>query len=179
MRLSRQDFPKGTANKDAIIASRKPMIKDLMDALSGLAKKDFADKWLTDDMVWEDPLQRYEGREEVRKFVYLGAQTVTGAEIETRSEHHGVHEVLMDWTVKFRVKQMPNFPMSVSMQARIMLEPPSKAGGAEKIFKYIEDWGGAPLLNEKTTVPILGKIHARLRRFHCHLGLAVVDNGLL
>ena len=56
-----QDFPKDTPKelKDAMIAQRKPLVKDFFDAFKGkLAIKDFSNKWLTDDAEYEDPFCR-------------------------------------------------------------------------------------------------------------------------
>ncbi len=59
-----QDFPKGTTSdvRDAVVAGRKELIKDVMDALAGKAPKDFVEKRCTDDVEFEDFLMRWKVR---------------------------------------------------------------------------------------------------------------------
>jgi hypothetical protein len=69
-------------------------------------------------------------------------------------------------------------PVRLRMRARIFLEPAAKAGATEKCFKYIEEWNGVKLLNEKTTFPLLGKVHSKLRSYAGNLGSAIIQRWL-
>ena len=70
-------------------------------------------------------------------------------------------------------------PIAMPMRTHIMLQPPEKAGGAEKIFHIYEEWGGNQLITAKTTkIPYLGKIHANLRRFTGQLIVWFVDKTM-
>ena len=80
-------------------------------------------------------------------------------------------QIVMDWTMTLRLFNLEQFPLPIRMRSHILLEPPTKAGGAEKIFRIYEEWNGNAQLNEKTTaVPQVGRLHSRLRRFHGWLG---------
>lgn len=88
---------------------------------------------------------------------------LTNGEFVVHSEHHAPHEIVMDWTMTLTTTWAPTFPLSLRMRTHIMLEPSSN--NKEKIFRVFEEWNGNKQLNEKTTLPLLGKIHRALRRF--------------
>ena len=44
---------------------------------------------------------------------------------------------------------LPDFPMTVRSRMHYLLEPPSSAGGPEKLFRFYEEIGGNKLLNER------------------------------
>ena len=94
---------------------------------------------------------------------------------EVHGEHHGPHEVVMDWTITMTMRTFPSYPFSLRMRTHILLEPPSRAGGQEKIFRIYEEWNGNKQLNEKTTFGPLGKVHQKLRRFSGYLAAAAVE----
>ena len=87
--------------KNAIIASRKPIIKDLMDVCAGKNGK-FAQQYATEDVEFEDPMQRFIGFKEVSQFLSVPVRHIKNAEFEIHGEHHAPHEIIMDWTIKVR-----------------------------------------------------------------------------
>ena len=53
----------------------------------------------------------------------------------------------MTTTIIFSV--LPDFPMTIRSRIHFLLEPPSSAGGPEKLFRFYEEIGGNKLLNER------------------------------
>ncbi len=233
--LTVQDFPKGTtqAARDAVVAGRKELLADAMDAFAGKARKDFVEKWCTEDIEFEDYLTRWkvggarsmiyllgtvtvhctycyilyvqvschrhtmktpirnlncrkistffssQGTEEFGNLLSAASRIVKDLSYDVHGEHHGPHEIVMDWTMTFTTTYLPSYPMSLRMRSRILLEPPSRAGGQERIFRIYEEWNGNKQLNEKTTFGPLGRVHQRLRRFTGYLAASAVTKGYL
>jgi len=173
-----QDFPKDTP-KDAMIAQRKPLVKDFLDSWKGkLAIKDFSAKWLTDDAEYEDPFCRFSGRTEFEAVLHIGTSAWQVVDLKTLGEYHGTHEILMDQEITIALKMLPDFPVTMRFRGHYLLEPPAKAGAPEKLFRYFEEIGGNRLLNERTTaIGPLGKVHSKLRRYVGTLFAMVVENG--
>lgn len=171
------DFPKGTTQqaKDQIIASRKDLIKDIMTLYKGKGNKALVSKIGTEDLEFEDALQRYEGREDVASAFEVWKTLCSLSDITIHGEHHGAHEVVMDWTMVITMANQPDWWPSWSLRLRsnILLEP-GVDGKAEKVFRIYEDWNGPALINERNTIPICGRLHTKLRRFmgQLFLGLA-------
>jgi hypothetical protein len=177
--LDFQDFPQSTSKdaRDSLVASRKPLIKDFMDAMGAKAdEKKFVSIYLTEDADFEDPLQRWSGTKEMTNLLTLTKSYLKDIDFNVHGEHHGPHEIVMDWTPTVRVKLLPNYPFSLRMRTHILLEPASKAG-KEKIFRMFSEWNGCQLLNEKTTFPMLGRIHLKMRKFYAFVSNAIVENG--
>ena len=152
--------------KDAVISTRKPLIKDFMDTVgSKMTPEAFAKKYVTDDADWEDPFEKYTGKKEFTNVLKFWQQISQNSEFAIHGEYHSPHEILMDWTITSRLKWLPNYPISVSMRSHILLEQPPKIGSPEKIFRIYEEWRGNKLITEKTTVPFIGKIHQQYRKF--------------
>jgi len=175
-----QDFPKDTPKelKDAMIAQRKPLVKDFFDAFKGkLPIKDFSSKWLTDDAEYEDPFCRFSGRSEFEALLKIGTSAWKIIGDKTISEHHGTHEILLDEEFTMALNVLPDFPMTIRSRIHFLLEPPSSAGGPEKLFRFYEEIGGNKLLNERTTFGPLGKVHSKLRRYVGTLFAMIVEKG--
>jgi len=176
-----QDFPKDTPKdlKDAMIAQRKPLVKDFFDSLKGkLAVKDFSAKWLTDDAEYEDPFVRFSGRTEFEAMMRIcNSYWQIVGDPKTIGEYHGMHEILLDQEITFALKVLPDFPLTVRVRGHYLLEPPAKAGAPEKLFRYFEEINGNKLLNERTTIAQLGKVHSKLRRYVGQLFAKMVENG--
>merc|ERR1712020_818589 len=88
--------------KQAIIAGRKPILKEFMDFLGG-KHADFFKHHATEDIDWEDPIERITGFSEVDGFARLATRWIKNAEIEIFSENHAPHEIIMDWKLKTTV----------------------------------------------------------------------------
>jgi len=176
-----QDFPKDTPKEliDAMIGLRKPLVKDFHSTLKGkISIKDFSAKWLTDDAELEDPFTKFSGRSEFESALYLGKTywNLIG-EPKVIGEYHGTHEILRDVEVTISLKHLPDFPFTLRLRSHFLLEPPSSAGAPEKLFKYFEEVNGNRLLNERTTIGPLGKIHSKLRRYVGSLCVLIVEKG--
>jgi len=167
--LNVPQWPSATKAEDkkAIIDARKVIIREFMDFMGG-KNAEFFKKHGTEDIDWEDPIERITGASEVDGFAKLATRWIKNTDIEIFSENHAPHEIIMDWKVKTTLSFLPSIPMSIGMRSHILLEPSEvKVGGPEKIFRVYEEWNGNPLLTEKTgKPPMLGKLHSMLRKFH-------------
>lgn len=162
----------------------------------------------TEDFEFEDPLEKLIGHEEFSLFCKLFKYMDNSvADFVIHGEHHGPHEIVMDWTAKFQIKALSFFPMEVRMRSHILLEPAASPSGKEKIFRYgniitirlhnslyniqviiilynlyffriYEEWNGNKLLTEKTTFPsFIGKIHSMLRRSTGNMWVMLMRTG--
>ncbi len=59
----------------------------------------FVEDSLDERFVWEDPMERLEGKEEFSDFMYL-SKYVKDIEFEVSSESHSLDETIMDWKLK-------------------------------------------------------------------------------
>lgn len=167
-------------DKEAIIAARKPVIREFMDFVGG-KNPEFFKQRATDDIDWEDPFERLTGIVEVDGLARLWTRWVKSADITVHKEHHAPHEIIMDWTIKSTLVFLPSFPTSIRMRSHILMEPSeTKVGDPEKVFRVYEEWGGNPLMNEKTLSPtMLGTIHSKLRKFHGYMITQGIKYGIL
>ncbi len=179
-----QAFPKDTKTeaREALISNRKPLIKAVFAALQG---KGSINEFVTADAELEDPLQKLVGaKAEMAPVIsWIGKNMLCG-DFKVHAEEHGPHEVVLDYDVTCRFKVLPTWPFTVRTRSRLVLEPPKKAGSAEKLFRYEDEIGGNPLLSEKSIepafiAPYLGRMHAELRRFHGFLLAKIVNSGYL
>lgn len=151
--------------KAAIIKGRKAIINDFLDLVAG-KNKDFSSKHCTDDVEFEDPMQKFMGMKEFDQFIQAYSGYCKDGEIQVFEELHSPHEIVLDIEIKIWFHILPNYPWVMRQRNHYLLEPPATKGGSEKVFRIFEEWGGNPLLNEKTTqIGILGKVHSKLRRF--------------
>jgi len=166
--------------KQAIIANRKYIIQDLKDVFSSkLDYNKFLKNRATDDISFEDPLERIDGAVEFGHFLSM-CKYLDNFEFKVHHEIHSAHEILLDWDIKFGIKAFPSIRMSIPMRTHMMMEPPQKAGEPEKIFRIFEDWFGNEQLTERSSkIPYLGKIHQSLRRFMGTLVVWPVKQGYL
>lgn len=167
-------------DKKAIIAARKPILREFMDFLGGKNAEFFVQHG-AEDIDWEDPIERITGFTEVDGFARLATRWIKNTEIEIFSENHAPHEIIMDWKLKTTVSFLPSFPMSIHMRTHILLEPSEvKVGGPEKVFRVYEEWYGNALLTEKTgSPPLIGKVHSQLRKFHGYAVTQGIKYGIL
>jgi hypothetical protein len=61
--------------------------------------KKFIENRITDDFVWEDPMEKFVGKAEFADLLYL-CKYVKDIEFKTFSEHHSTHEMILDWSLK-------------------------------------------------------------------------------
>jgi len=131
-------WPKDTQSrvKAAMQSSRQFILEDFVKVFKAeLPPEKFLALRATEDIVFEDPLERFEGREDVSQFLSM-CKYLSGFNFEIYQEVHSVHEVLLDWRLTFGLAALgPSGPqMSIPMRTHIMLEPAEKPGAAEKIF---------------------------------------------
>lgn len=121
--LKLDDWPTGTkeAFKIEVAEGRSGMIKvswnqgfsekeltiriNFQDFQRVLAKgeadkvKAFINTYLDDQFVWEDPMERLEGKKEFSEFMYL-SKYVKDIEFEVLGDYHSPRETVMDWKLK-------------------------------------------------------------------------------
>lgn len=97
--------------------------------------KDFFSNRLTDDFEFEDPTGRYVGQNELAEFYKVILAAVSDLDFDIKGEYHGPHEIVMDWTMRFKLVPLW-FPIELPMRAHILLEPAEQGGKLEKIFRY-------------------------------------------
>ena len=87
--ISVPSWPAGTDAKDkeAIIAARKPIIREFMDFAGG-KNAEFFKKRATEDIDLEDPLERATGMEEVDGVARLWTRWVKSLDVIALKEHH-------------------------------------------------------------------------------------------
>ena len=106
---------------------------------------------------------------------HLNFRLINTGDVVIHSEHHEPHEIVMDWSWVWTMKVAPTVKLPLRMRSHILVEPPKSAGGVEKVFKIFEEWNGNKQLNEKSApIPMLGRLHQRLRQFHGFCGAAVM-----
>ena len=86
-------------DKQAIIAARKPILREFMDFLGG-KNAEFFKQHATEDIDWEDPIERIKGFDEMDGFAKLATRWIKESEIDVISENHSPHEIIMDWNIK-------------------------------------------------------------------------------
>ena len=72
-------------DKQAIITARKPILSGFMDFLGG-KNAEFFKQHATEDIDWEDPIERITGFSEVDGFARLATRWIKNTEIEILSE---------------------------------------------------------------------------------------------
>lgn len=166
--------------KEAIIANRKYIVDDIKALFSAkMEAKKFMSTRATPDITFEDPLERFQGAEDLTLFFNL-CKYLDNVNFKVRTEVHSAHEIILDWDIGFGAKGWDWLKVSVPMRSHILLEPAHTPGGSEKIFRLFEEWGGNVLLTEKTVkLPYLGLVHQSLRRFMGSMILWPAKKGLL
>ena len=86
-------------DREAIISARKPILREYMDFLAG-KNAEFFKQHGTEDVDWEDAIQKITGFNEVDGFARLATRWIKDTEVEIFSEHHAPHEIVMDWNLK-------------------------------------------------------------------------------
>jgi len=163
------------AEKEAIIQSRKPIIDGMMD-LAAAKNPDFASKFCTEDIEYEDPIQKIAGFKDFDGMIKFLHRFIKHSEFDIHGEHHSTHEIVLDWTITVQHKMMSGIKLPLYLRTHLLLEPPAKKGGSEIIFKMFDEWGGNPFMTEKNTVPAwLGRTHSTLRIFHGYLMTKLFD----
>ena len=138
----------------------------------------YVDNILTTDATFEDPIQTWEGKKDLRTMFKMCQGLLVSNDYDIRGEHHGPNEIVLDMTMSFvmNVYGTKVGPISLPMRQRIMLEPASKPGAQEKIFAIREDWGGNVVISEESAAfKPLGRVHKMLRRFMGFLGVKAVE----
>ncbi len=54
---------------------------------------------MTDDFEWEDPVEKFVGKEEFGHLLYF-CKYVQDIEYNVFGEHHSTHEMILDWSLK-------------------------------------------------------------------------------
>jgi len=163
------------SDREALIKARKPLVEGLMD-MAAAKNVEFAKKFCTEDIQYEDPLQKISGVKEFDLMTKSMHKFIKHAEFEFYGEHHSLHEIVLDWKVTVTQRVMSQIKLPMYLRTHLLLEPPATKGGTERVFKVIEEWGGNSILNEKNTWPsLLGKTHSKLRQFHGFLTTKIFD----
>ena len=85
------------------MAIRRSIIDDFRSVLdSSLDCKQFLSTRATSDLIFEDPLERFDGAEDFCHFIYLAGQMVDGVAFKVHQELHSAHEILVDWDIEVR-----------------------------------------------------------------------------
>ena len=85
--------------KEAIIANRKYILDDLKSVMSAkLRPAKFMSTRATDDFIWEDPLERFEGASDVAAFLGM-CHYLDGVTFKVHHEVHSAHKILLDWEI--------------------------------------------------------------------------------
>ena len=78
---------------------------------------------------------KYEGREELTTLLGSFTQVMESNRLEQHSIVHGVHEIVIDWTMHVTMKWPVKYSFSLPMHSHFLLEPPTKSTGESKIFR--------------------------------------------
>ena len=70
-----------------------------MDFLGG-KNAEFFKHHGTEDIDWEDPIERIKGFNEMDGFAKLATRWIKETEIDVISENHSPHEIIMEWKLK-------------------------------------------------------------------------------
>ena len=119
----------------------------------------------TEDIIWEDPLGRYEGINDIITYFNLFC-LFDGLDFKIIQEVHSEGKILLDWEHSGSFRGFTHIPwlnFKIRMKTHILLKL-SKDLNEERIFTIIEEWGGNKLLSEENS-PILGWIHKKMRIF--------------
>jgi len=54
----------------------------------------------TDDIEFEDMIMWWKGKQEFKELIKLTNRLTESATFDVRSENHGQHEIVMEWTVR-------------------------------------------------------------------------------
>lgn len=163
-----KDFPANVdkAAKDTIIAGRKALLKEHMNAFSGKPVQPYLDQFLAKDASFEDHWMLIDTAEGMRGIFHFTEKYLDSCEFDIQGEHHGVNEVVMNWVARFTFKTCCDYkigPITLPMRQRIGLK---QVAGKEQVA-YIRDeyFGNAPLTEDNfKALPVLGKLHQGLRK---------------
>ena len=136
---------------------------------------------VSDDVEFEDPTSLWVGKDEFADMLTITRHLIESIELVTiHGEHHGEHEIVMDWTQSIATRLAPSYPIVMRFRSNIQLAPPDKTGDPERIVRCFDEWNGNALLSEKTTFsPLVGRVHQSLRRFGGYIGSWGIRNGWL
>ena len=86
--------------KKSIVTNRNFIIDDFKNVLANkLDYKKFLKTRCTNDVVWEDPLERIEGSDNLALFFKM-VKYLDFIEYKVHNVVHSAHEILMDWDIK-------------------------------------------------------------------------------
>jgi len=174
-----QGFPDDTPEetKSKMISQRRTLVQDFMNTSRGFTPMVyFLSKHVTDDIEYEDCVQRVKGREQFRCLVEFLKGSGVIHDVKIHGEYHGPHEILVDQEVTASPKSFPSMKQSLRMRAHFLLEPPSEEdnGGPERLSRYCEELNGNRLLDQNSTFAPIGWMHSGLRGM---VGRATVKMG--
>jgi len=158
-----------SAKKANLVKSRRAIIDAYLDLVCGKSFRFPNAEICQESVVWEDPLEKLVGRNELKAFADMWSKMVKGLDIEkeVHAEYFSGNGIVLDLTLTGQLKSLPSLG-KLPMKLRTYIQ----LGDDEKVKSIIEHWGGNPLLDE-TNVQILhcpffsrilGKIHVSQRR---------------
>lgn len=164
------------------VEERRVLVKDFQRVLAKGEPdrvRRFIEESLDERFVWEDPMERLEGKEEFSDFMYL-SKYVKDIEFDVSSESHSVDETVVDWKLKVFLSFLPDSPFVLPMRTHFVYAQAETSPKNRKLVKIFEEWYGLSHLTRENTRPsILGHLHEKLRRFF-GLGLSyLVRTGLV
>jgi len=63
-------------------------------------------RYATNDIEFEDIFMFWKGREEFERLLKLTKAVIENAKFDIRAEHHGQHEIVIEWTVRRTSKHL-------------------------------------------------------------------------
>merc|ERR1711893_370503 len=117
----------------------------MVEAFNGRAPN-YADDHIANGFVYEDPMQRFEGKKE---FSFMLTQAspkfLHSLEYELLSEHHSKSQSLFDAKLTTRFQIYPSFSLVSPMRTVFTFK---QEGGVEKIVRCEDQWFGNKIIQE-------------------------------
>lgn len=89
---------------------------------------------MTDNFRFEDPFQSFDGMDEFLPFWRM-VEMFDPCEFRIHQQYHGPNEIVLHQTGHFTFKSLPFISIPIEMRSHVLLEPPTKQGGPQKIYR--------------------------------------------
>jgi len=153
-----------------LVLNRSEPVLAYEDCLSGRGEWYHLEHF-SDDVVFQDPLFRLEGREELSAvFVTLTRRFLEDVLLDIISVKHNEELVTLELVAHITPVLMPSF--SIPIKSHLHFE---EDGEHQRIYKIKEEWNGVLLINEGW----LGRAHSWLRRSHAVIATFLATMGYL
>ncbi len=92
-----------TQNDTVFATSRRmALVEDLLKVLQGVGSENFTEEWVAPGAIARDPLLRFDGRAEIKKFQFAWASLVHRPRVHGIRKNFGPSEIVLDMDVSFR-----------------------------------------------------------------------------